>query len=243
MQCLDLDSNQDCDLRRVACAPLHHRDGRQPEASAKEELKPLADASDWYAARARGVEPRWKQFWRLPALPGAHSSVEQVFNLSRINPIPGQVENLSYEGVRRDSNPYLLVHSQACRGHYTTDTVRRCEGVRVWGWGVWRLFTAARPQTRTRRQLRQSGPCGNRTHRTDLARIGRRRWPSPRGMTNDQIPMTNDWNWIWSLVIPESGGSGGRTRQSWLMRPRWALAHPRQSGVRDQESGVRDQQI
>jgi hypothetical protein len=38
-KCLDLDSNQDQDLRRVRCDPLHHRDVS-------------------YEARARGVEPR-----------------------------------------------------------------------------------------------------------------------------------------------------------------------------------------
>ena len=27
------------------------------------------------------------------------------------------------QGIRRESNPYLLVHSQACSGRYTTDTM------------------------------------------------------------------------------------------------------------------------
>lgn len=37
-------------------------------------------------------------------------------------------------GVRRESNPYLLVHSQVCSDRYTTNTInagrrhRRCDG-------------------------------------------------------------------------------------------------------------------
>lgn len=45
------------------------------------------------------------QFWRLAALPGAHSCV------------------ISTRGIRWESNPCLLVHSQACRNRYTTETI------------------------------------------------------------------------------------------------------------------------
>jgi len=53
-----------------------------------------------------------EQFWRLPALPGAHSC---KLPLSRIEK--------GGQGIRRESNPYLLVHSQACSDRYTTDTM------------------------------------------------------------------------------------------------------------------------
>lgn len=45
------------------------------------------------------------QFWRLAALPGAHSYL------------------FCTQGIRRESNPCLLVHSQACRNRYTTETI------------------------------------------------------------------------------------------------------------------------
>jgi hypothetical protein len=32
------------------------------------------------------------------------------------------------EGIRRDSNPYLLVHSQVCSCRYTTDTMEMTNG-------------------------------------------------------------------------------------------------------------------
>ena len=83
----DLDLNQDLDLRRVQCkssTPSGHEHER-------EESNPV------------------KQFWRLPALPGAHS----------------------YEGIRRELNPYLLVHSQACSDRYTTDTMSISSSTRI----------------------------------------------------------------------------------------------------------------
>ena len=52
-----------------------------------------------------------EQFWRLPALPGAHSC-KLLTSLSE----------MGSQGIRRESNPYLLVHSQACSDRYTTDT-------------------------------------------------------------------------------------------------------------------------
>ena len=107
----DLESNQDLNLRRVPCDPLHHRDMR---------------ADDWICTSMNrftrpvpfSVEPRRQkhereesnpvqQFWRLPALPGAHSCMLLI----------------GHQGIRRESNPYLLVHSQACSNRYTTDTM------------------------------------------------------------------------------------------------------------------------
>ena len=49
-----------------------------------------------------------EQFWRLPALPGAHSCIAVCHDR---------------QGIRRELNPYLLVHSQACSHRYTTDTM------------------------------------------------------------------------------------------------------------------------
>ena len=45
------------------------------------------------------------QFWRLAALPG-HTRICSC-----------------EQGIRRESNPCLLVHSQACRNRYTTETI------------------------------------------------------------------------------------------------------------------------
>ena len=59
-----------------------------------------------------------KQFWRLPALPGAHSC-----NAAR--------RTKSSQGIRRESNPYLLVHSQACSDRYTTDTMSISSSTRI----------------------------------------------------------------------------------------------------------------
>ena len=61
-----------------------------------------------------------EQFWRLPALPGAHSC-----NAAH--------RTMGSQGIRRELNPYLLVHSQACSDRYTTDTINwaaalRCDG-------------------------------------------------------------------------------------------------------------------
>ena len=57
-----------------------------------------------------------KQFWRLPALPGAHSC----------------------EGIRRELYPYLLATtaaprcpSQACSDRYTTDTMSNSSSTRI----------------------------------------------------------------------------------------------------------------
>ena len=86
----DLDLNQDLDLRRVQCkssTPSGHEHER-------EESNPV------------------EQFWRLPALPGAHSC--------KYRPLQnGQL------GYPKELNPYLLVHSQACSDRYTTDTVSK----------------------------------------------------------------------------------------------------------------------
>lgn len=54
-----------------------------------------------------------KQLWRLPALPGAHSC----------KAAPSREARLGSQGIRRELNPYLLGHSQACSDRYTTDTM------------------------------------------------------------------------------------------------------------------------
>jgi hypothetical protein len=59
-----------------------------------------------------------KQFWRLPALPGAHSC-------------NAALQAKSSQGIRRESNPYLLVHSQACSDRYTTDTIPISSSTRI----------------------------------------------------------------------------------------------------------------
>ena len=51
-----------------------------------------------------------RRFWRPLALPGAHSCIAVVHSKDR-------------QGIRRELNPYLLVHSQACSDRYTTDTM------------------------------------------------------------------------------------------------------------------------
>src|SRR5262245_66053469 len=85
----DLDLNQGLDLRRVQCKSATPS-GREHE---REESNPV------------------EQFWRLPALPGAHSC-----NAAHLA--------MGGQGIRRESNPYLLVHSQACSDRYTTDTIK-----------------------------------------------------------------------------------------------------------------------
>ena len=59
-----------------------------------------------------------KQFWRLPALPGAHSC-------------SAALHTKSSQGIRRELNPYLLVHSQACSDRYTTDTISISSSTRI----------------------------------------------------------------------------------------------------------------
>jgi hypothetical protein len=52
-----------------------------------------------------------RRFWRPLALPGAHSCKSK--------------------GIRRESNPCLLVHSQACSDRYTTDTMSISSSTRI----------------------------------------------------------------------------------------------------------------
>ena len=92
----DLDLNQGLNLRRVQCKSATPS-GQKHE---REELNPV------------------KQFWRLPALPGAHSC-----NAAR--------RATSSQGIRRELNPYLLVHSQACSDRYTTDTMSISSSTRI----------------------------------------------------------------------------------------------------------------
>ena len=60
-------------------------------------------------ARARGVEPRGA------VLEAAGSPRSTLVGIKR--------------GIRRESNPCLLVHSQACRNRYTTDTTAKMSKV------------------------------------------------------------------------------------------------------------------
>ena len=66
-----------------------------------------------------------EQFWRLPALPGAHSCIAAL--LPKCS-----------EGIRRELNPYLLATtasprcpSQACSDRYTTDTMSISSSTRI----------------------------------------------------------------------------------------------------------------
>jgi hypothetical protein len=49
-------------------------------------------------------------------------------------------------GIRRESNPYLLVHSQACSDRYTTDTINWAAGTEV-----------GRPMNQSRYAIRVTG--------------------------------------------------------------------------------------
>ena len=64
-----------------------------------------------------------KQFWRLPALPGAHSCIAAL-------------REKSSQGIRRELNPYLLVHSQACSDRYNTDTMSISSPTRTRTWNT-----------------------------------------------------------------------------------------------------------
>jgi hypothetical protein len=61
---------------------------------------------------------------------------------------------LSKQGVRRDSNPHLLVHSQVCRNRYTTNTI-------IWaaltGGGTAAYQFSGRGGSRTRKAHRSTG--------------------------------------------------------------------------------------
>jgi hypothetical protein len=59
-----------------------------------------------------------RRFWRPLALPGAHSCIVVLHMKDR-------------QGIRRESNPYLLVHSQACSDRYTTDTISISSPTRI----------------------------------------------------------------------------------------------------------------
>ncbi len=75
----DLESNQDQDLRRVSCGPLHHRDVSQEPttgfAPASTGLQDRRLSQSSHVGNKHECEESnpVRQFWRLPALPGAHS--------------------------------------------------------------------------------------------------------------------------------------------------------------------------
>ena len=77
----NLDSNQDQDLRTVLCCPLHHRDVLPIQSRRLDSHQHLpvyrtgaflsrATSASSTSARSRKSV---RQFWRLAALPGAHS--------------------------------------------------------------------------------------------------------------------------------------------------------------------------
>ena len=113
----DLDLNQGLDLRRVQCVPLHHRDRQSRRLDLHQHLPVYKTGAFFSRATSANQHEREEsnpveQFWRLPALPRAHSC--------KYRPLQnGQL------GYPKELNPYLLVHSQACSDRYTTDTVSK----------------------------------------------------------------------------------------------------------------------
>ena len=119
----DLDLNQGLDLRRVQCIPLQHRDMQSRRLDLHQHLPVYKTGAFFSRATSANQHEREEsnpveQFWRLPALPGAHSCIAALS------------EKCS-QGIRRESNPYLLVHSQACSDRYTTDTMSISSSTRI----------------------------------------------------------------------------------------------------------------
>jgi hypothetical protein len=61
------------------------------------------------SARTRGVEPR--------------GAVLEAAGSPRSTLVYAAYRTMGSQGIRRELNPYLLVHSQACSHRYTTDTI------------------------------------------------------------------------------------------------------------------------
>jgi hypothetical protein len=59
-----------------------------------------------------------RRFWRPLALPGAHSCKAALHTKGN-------------QGIRRESNPCLLVHILACSDRYTTDTMSISSPTRI----------------------------------------------------------------------------------------------------------------
>ena len=116
----DLDLNQGLDLRRVQCKSATPSGQTEPTtgfapASAANQINTAKTGAFFGRATSANQHEREEsnpveQFWRLPALPGAHSC-------------KAAHRTMGSQGIRRESNPYLLVHSQACSDRYTTDTI------------------------------------------------------------------------------------------------------------------------
>ena len=73
----DLDSNQGLNLRRVQCIPLHHRDNKSRRLDSHQHL-PIYKTGAFLCRATSAKHEREesnpvRQFWRLAALPGAHS--------------------------------------------------------------------------------------------------------------------------------------------------------------------------
>ncbi len=81
----DLESNQDLDLRRVQCDPLHHRDVTEPTtgfAPASSGLRDRRLSQSSHVGIVRNQHERedsnpMRRLWRPLALPGAHSCEAQ----------------------------------------------------------------------------------------------------------------------------------------------------------------------
>ena len=76
----DLDLNQGLDLRRVQCIPLQHRDMQSRRLDLHQHLPVYKTGAFFSRATSANQHEREelnpvKQFWRLPALPGAHSCI------------------------------------------------------------------------------------------------------------------------------------------------------------------------
>src|SRR4029453_12621129 len=69
------------------------------------------------SARARGVEPR--------------EAVLEAAGSPRSTLVYTAHPTLGSQGIRRELNPYLLVHSQACSDRYTTDTMSISSPTRI----------------------------------------------------------------------------------------------------------------
>ena len=97
-----LDSNQVQDLRRVSCCPLHHWDVRADDWIRTSIIRPSKSTLSRPAPYS--VEPRRQKqeckesnpagrFWR---------------------PLASQKHTPEFKGIRRELNPYLLLHRQVC---------------------------------------------------------------------------------------------------------------------------------
>ena len=132
----DLDLNQGPGTDRMDAAgrfggsnanPLHHRDKQSRRLELHQHLPNQINTVKTGAFFSRATSANQhereesnpvRRFWRPLALPGAHSCIAVVHSKDR-------------QGIRRELNPYLLVHSQACSDRYTTDTMSISSSTRI----------------------------------------------------------------------------------------------------------------